>query len=208
MAKASTVKDALKLWEEKTKQPATEAEQVKLMGVMPPINKIDPTLASMIPKVKHLSLGSNQIDKISSLQGLSCLTILSLGRNNIKKIEGLEGVADTLEELWLSYNNIDKVNGVECCKKLKVLYMAQNKIKAWDGLDKLKDMPALVEILLTGNPLEEKLVGEGTWRDEVAKRFPKLKKLDGKPILRDEEEPAPTGSSEDQSAAAPKSIAV
>eukprot|EP00158_Paraphelidium_tribonemae_P001012 Partr_v1_DN23855_c0_g1_i3_m63872 putative Dynein, axonemal, light chain 1 len=196
------------------------------MGAMPPINKIDPTLASMIPKVKHLSLGSNQIDKISSLQGLcnilytsqvakaneltviACLTILSLGRNNIKKIEGLEGVADTLEELWLSYNNIDKVNGVECCKKLKVLYMAQNKIKAWDGLDKLKDMPALVEILLTGNPLEEKLVGEGTWRDEVAKRFPKLKKLDGKPILRDEEEPAPTGSSEDQSAAAPKSIAV
>ena len=45
----------------------------------------------------------------------------------------------------------------------------------------------LEEILLTGNPLEEKLAAEGTWRDEVSKKYPTLKKLDGKPIIRDDE---------------------
>lgn len=30
-----------------------------------------------------------------------------------------------------------------------------------------------------GNPLEEKHSADGTWRDEVSKRLPKLKKLDG-----------------------------
>ena len=86
---------------------------------------------------RHLGLSTNQIDKISNLNGLQFLTVLSLARNNIKKIEGLEPVADTLEELWLSYNQIERVNGAECCKKLKVFYLANNKIKEWAGLDKL-----------------------------------------------------------------------
>lgn len=82
--------------------------------------------------------------------------------------------------------------------------MSNNKVKAWDGLDKLviflrlsriymfyfgsqKDLPVLEEVLFVGNPLEEKLSAEGTWRDEVSKKFPTLKKLDGKPIFRDDE---------------------
>jgi dynein light chain 1, axonemal len=84
--------------------------------------------------IRHLSISSNQIDKISNLQGLSCLKILSLGRNSIKKIEGLDAVAETLEELWLSYNMIEKLNGVEMCKKLKNLYLSNNKIKTWDAI--------------------------------------------------------------------------
>ena len=34
-------------------------------------------------------------------------------------------------------------------------------------------------LLSLGNPLEEKHSGEGDWRDQVIKRLPKLKKLDG-----------------------------
>ncbi len=45
----------------------------------------------------------------------------------------------------------------------------------------------LEEILLQGNPLEEKLSADGTWRDEISKKFSILKKLDGKPIIRDDE---------------------
>ena len=39
-----------------------------------------------------------------------------------------------------------------------------------------------------GNPLEEKHSGEGDWRDQALKRLPKLKKLDGVPVVGQEEE--------------------
>lgn len=124
------------------------------------------------------------------------LKILSLGRNCIKKIEGLEAVAETLEELWISYNQIERLNGIECCKRLKILYASNNKIKAWDAITCLvsffkrgstfkKDVPA-EDVLLQGNPLEEKLTLEGHWISEMSTRFPKLKKLDGKVVIRDD----------------------
>ncbi|KAI9328843.1 hypothetical protein BDR26DRAFT_873449 [Obelidium mucronatum] len=154
---------------------------------------MDASLATLV-KCEQLALSTNQIEKISSLQGLSCLKILSLGRNYIKKIEGLEAVSDTLEELWISYNNIERLNGIECCKKLKVLYASNNKIKAWEGVTSLQALPCLVELLLVGNPLEEKCTADGNWISEISKKFPALKKLDGKPIIRegamDEEEGA------------------
>jgi len=103
-------------------------------------------------------------------------------------------VADTLEELWVSYNSIERLNGIECCKKLRVLYASNNKIKAWEGVLPLKELPALEEVLLTGNPLEEKCTADGNWRDEMSKKLPALKKLDGRPIIREEVEEEGEGS--------------
>lgn len=60
----------------------------------------------MVGRGRHLTLSTNNIEKISSLSGMENLRILSLGRNLIKKIENLDAVADTLEELWLSYNQV------------------------------------------------------------------------------------------------------
>ncbi|CAG0920033.1 unnamed protein product, partial [Notodromas monacha] len=76
--KPTTIKEALKLWEEKHpgEDPA-EAREVKLNGVFPPIEKMDTTLGTLT-NVEKLSLSTNMIDKISGLQGLSelFLTIL------------------------------------------------------------------------------------------------------------------------------------
>ena len=58
---------------------------------------------------RHLSLSTNNIDKIAALSGLDNLEILSLGRNQLKKIENVEPVAATLQQLWISYNLIDKL---------------------------------------------------------------------------------------------------
>ncbi|KAJ3228915.1 Dynein light chain 1, axonemal [Chytriomyces hyalinus] len=146
---------------------------------------MDASLASLT-KVEHLALSTNMIEKISNLNGLSYLKILSLGRNMIKKIEGLDAVADTLEELWISYNQIERLNGIECCKKLKVLYASNNKIKAWEGVTSLQALPAFEDLLLVGNPLEEKCTADGNWISEISKKFPTLKKLDGKPLIREE----------------------
>ncbi|KAI9359615.1 hypothetical protein DFJ73DRAFT_817056 [Zopfochytrium polystomum] len=186
MSKGTTIKDAIKAWEEKTGQNSAEATVVKLYSQQPFIQKMDASLAALV-KVEQLALSTNLIEKISNLNGLSYLKILSLGRNSIKKIEGLDAVSDTLEELWISYNQIERLNGIECCKKLKVLYASNNKIKAWEGVTSCQSLPALEEVLLVGNPLEEKCTAEGTWISDMMKKFPQLKKLDGKPIIRDDE---------------------
>ncbi|XP_026141604.1 dynein light chain 1, axonemal isoform X1 [Carassius auratus] len=187
MAKATTIKEALVKWEEKTGEKASEATAVKLYGQIPPIEKMDATLSNLV-NCERLSLSTNCIEKIANLNGLKNLKILSLGRNSIKNLNGLEAVGDTLEELWISYNLIEKLKGIHVMKKLKVLYMSNNLVKEWGEFQKLADLPALVDLVFVGNPLEEKYSADGNWIEEATKRLPKLKKLDGNPVIKQEEE--------------------
>mmetsp|Transcript_6289 Transcript_6289/g.11996 ORF Transcript_6289/g.11996 Transcript_6289/m.11996 type:complete len:198 (-) Transcript_6289:456-1049(-) len=194
MAKPTTVKEAIKAFETAKMVKATEAEKVELYGQVPPIEKMDATL-STLKACKHLSLSTNNIEKISSLSGMDNLTILSLGRNLIKKIENLDGVADTLEELWVSYNLIDKLTNIEKLTKLRILYLHNNKISSWGELEKLQALENLEEILLVGNPLFENTGTDQTkikseWRIEVLKRLPNLKKIDGVPVDVEEKDMA------------------
>jgi len=187
MSKATTIKDALAKWEEKNQAKAADAEEVKLYGQMPPIEKMDASL-STLSKCTKLSLSTNTIEKIANLNGLKNLKILSLGRNNIKNLNGLEAVSDTLEELWISYNNVEKLKGIGVLKKLKILYMSNNAVKVWDEFQKLTELPCLVDLLFVGNPLEEKHTVDGDWRDKATEKLPKLKKLDGVPVIRQDED--------------------
>ncbi|CAG5891698.1 dynein axonemal light chain 1 [Menidia menidia] len=183
MAKATTVRDALNKWEERSGEKASEAIEVELYGQIPPVEKMDPSL-STLSNCEKLSLSTNCIEKITNLNGLKKLKILSLGRNNIKTFAGLEAVGDTLEELWISYNLIEKLKGVNCLKKLKVLYMSNNQVKDWGEFVRLADLPCLADLVFVGNPLQEKHSAEGNWMDEACKRLPNLKKLDGTPVIK------------------------
>jgi len=95
-----------------------------------------------------------------------------------------------LQQLWISYNQIDKLTGIASLKKLRVLYMSNNKVKDWVELERLAELPELEDLLFVGNPLEERLSKEGKWRGDVAKLLPRLKRLDGRPLLSDA--PAPS----------------
>ncbi|GCB79745.1 hypothetical protein scyTo_0017950 [Scyliorhinus torazame] len=132
-AKATTIKEALAKWEERSGEKAAEAVEVKLYGQVPPIEKMDASL-STLSNCEKLSLSTNCIEKIANLNGLKKLTILSLGRNNIKNLNGLEAVGETLEELWISYNLIEKLKGIHAMRKLRVLYMSNNLVKDWGML--------------------------------------------------------------------------
>jgi len=197
MSKPTTVKEAIKNFETEKNVKATDEEKVLLFAQVPPIEKMDATL-STLKACKHLSLSTNNIEKISSLSGMDNLQVLSLGRNLIKKIENLDGVADTLEELWLSYNNIEKLANIEKLTKLKVLFMSNNKVADFKELEKLTEISGLSELLLTGNPIhadalkDEKPPTEigSPYRIEVLKRVPQLQKLDGIPVDVDEREAA------------------
>lgn len=160
---------------------------MKLYAQIPPIEKMDASLSTLV-NCEKLSLSTNCIEKIANLNGLKNLRILSLGRNNIKNLNGLEAVGEALEELWISYNLIDKLKGIHVMKKLKVLYMSNNAVKDWAEFGKLADLPCLEDLVFVGNPLEEKHALEGNWVEEATKRLPKLKKLDGNPVIKQEDE--------------------
>ncbi|KAK3092279.1 hypothetical protein FSP39_000657 [Pinctada imbricata] len=188
-AKGTTIKEAIQKFEQNvpeggTCKKASEESEVRLFGQIPPIEKMDASL-STLTCCQKLSLSTNCIEKIANLNGLKNLKILSLGRNNIKSLTGLEAVGDSLEQLWISYNLIEKLKGINVLKKLKVLYMSNNSVKDMGEFGKLADLPLLEELLFVGNPLEEKESADGTYRDNVAKKLPKLKKLDGVPVIRD-----------------------
>jgi dynein light chain 1 len=178
---ATNVKAAMKLWEEKhPDENIVEAGRVKLCCLMPPINKMDPGALNTLTNCEWLSLSTNAIDKMTRLE-LPNLKILSLARNRIKKIDGLQAVAGTLEQLWLSYNECRDVDGVLCCRRLKTLYLAHNKIKDWSEIEKLRQLDALEDILLVGNPVysEEGIADVSAARIRVIQCIPHIQKIDG-----------------------------
>merc|ERR1711963_643803 len=188
-AKGTTIKEALAKFEEKNGK-ASECSEVKLIAQIPPIEKMDASLSTLV-KCEKLSLSTNCIEKIANLNGLKNLKILSLGRNNIKSFTGLEAVGDTLEELWISYNLIEKLKGLNVLKKLKILYMSNNSVKDVAEFTKLSDLPCLEDLVFVNNPLEENWPVDSVkmeYRDFAILKFQKLKKLDGVPVVREEEE--------------------
>ncbi|XP_030338924.1 dynein light chain 1, axonemal isoform X5 [Strigops habroptila] len=188
MAKATTIREALAKWEEKHGQKASEAKEVKLYGQIPPVEKMDESLSTLV-NCEKLSLSTNCIERIANLSNLKNLRILSLGRNNIKNLNGLEAVGETLEELWISYNFIEKLRGIRVMKKLKVLYMSNNLVKDWAEFARLAELPLLEDLVFVGNPLQEKYSSDqSSWIEEATKRVPKLKKLDGVLLIKGEEE--------------------
>lgn len=145
---------------------------------------MDPSLQGL-RQCERLSLSTNAIDKIQNVSGLP-IRILSLGRNNLKKLDGIEELAESLEQLWISYNIVEKLVGIEKCKRMKILYASNNKISSWEEIDRLSELPNLEDLLLLGNPLYMKYCEKGQiekYKEGILKRIPRLKKLDGKPIL-------------------------
>ncbi|XP_028032037.1 dynein light chain 1, axonemal-like [Bombyx mandarina] len=187
MAKATTIKEAIKKWEEKTGLHAATATEVNLIFQWPPIEKMDNSLASLV-NCEKLSLSTNMIEKVTGLNSLKKLRILSLGRNYIKSFAGMESLGDTLDELWVSYNLIEKLKGVHVLRNLRVLYMSNNLVKEWSEFNKLQDLPNLDDLLFVGNPLYDACELD-TWRSEAARRLPNLKKLDGETVLREDDPP-------------------
>lgn len=67
-----------------------------------------------------------------------------------------------------------------------MLYIGNNMIKDWSEYVKLQELPCLEDLLFVGNPLYDSME-EAVWKVEAIKRLPNLRKLDGEPVVRDEE---------------------
>eukprot|EP00667_Euglena_gracilis_P022652 EG_transcript_25308 len=200
-----SVKDAIKQWEqdeferrkkdaekkgELLEEPvkAAEEEVVRLIGMMPPLNKMDKELLTL-KNVRHLGLSTNNIDKIGpGLKELEHLEVLSLGRNMIKKLENLD--LPNLRELWISYNKIEKLSGLDKLKKLSVLYISNNLVSSWSEIERhLTMLPELTDLCFVSNPLERG-IDKQDYRIGMLMRLPGLTKLDGKAYEPEEREEA------------------
>jgi dynein light chain 1 len=168
----------------------TSCDHIDLSGQYPPISIMDPCLG-LFHSCHTLSLSSNNIEKIQNLSSSMPLKILSLGRNTIKKLDGVQAVAGTLEQLWISYNAIDKLSGVEQLVRLQTLYMSNNKITDWEEIDRLSGLPELTDVLFVGNPIHSKYKKANNlseYKEEMMKRLPHLKKLDGRILAQQDPE--------------------
>ena len=164
----TTIKSALKKWEEANERKAGESKEIKLIGVWPPIEKMEGPFHLLI-NCEKLSLSTNQISNISNLQAFNSLKVLSLGRNLVKSLYGIEGAAETLEQLWISYNQVDRLKPLRNMLKLKVLYMSHNCVSQWREFEHLSELPCLEDLVFLGNPLEEDETAKGKYREEVTK---------------------------------------
>ena len=84
----TTIKAAIKKWEEATGKKAAEAKEIKLIGVYPPIEKMEGPFHLLI-NCEKFSLSTNMISNINNLQAFKNLRVLSLGRNVIKSLQVL-----------------------------------------------------------------------------------------------------------------------
>lgn len=60
-------------------------------------------------------------------------------------------------------------------------------MREWREFEHLSELPCLEDLVFIGNPLEEEATINGNYTHQVSKRLLLLKKLDGYPIIREEE---------------------
>ena len=164
----TSIKSALKKWEEANGMKPGESKEIKLTGIYPPIEKMEGPFHLLI-KCEKFSLSTNMISSITNLQAFKTLKILSLGRNNLKSLQGIEGAAETLEQLWISYNHVDRLKPLRNLSRLKVLYMSHNYVREWREFEHLTELGALEDLVFIGNPLEEEASSTGKYQTEITK---------------------------------------
>lgn len=179
----TSCKEAIKKWEQREGKSPAEATEVKLIAIVPPIDKMDEML-NQFENCQKLSMSTNCIEKLIPLPKLKNLRILSLGRNNIKRIGSLEEIGSTLEELWLSYNQIEKLDNLAPCVKLHTFFLSNNRVRSWDEVPKLAQLPELKTVLLKRNPIYSDQGKEADSENiaQVVKRIPQIETVDGKLI--------------------------
>ena len=113
----TTIKAALKKWEEASGKKSSEAKEIKLIGVYPPIEKMEGPLHILV-NCEKLSLSTNLIVNIQNLQVLKNLKVLSLGRNLIKSLQAriissiaLSTKLDPADALFHRYCRVSRVRG-------------------------------------------------------------------------------------------------
>lgn len=111
--------------------------------------------AESYQNIVFLDLYDNQIERISNLDGLKCLTVLLLGKNRITDISGIISVKNTLRVLDLHGNKITNLSQkISQLQELRSLNLAGNSLKQILH-DDFKNLIHLKELNLKRNKIRK-----------------------------------------------------
>jgi len=157
-----------------------------------------------LPLLREFNLNGNKLDSVPSFGkgcALPALKILELRGNKFQVTPAIDLAA--LKTLWLAENEISAVKDLATLTGLESLHLRGNRISVLDGFDglvsltylnlrdnqisnfaefeKLKVLPKLSSLVVTGNPFEAE-----NPRLEVLIRLPSLKKLNKDEVTAEE----------------------
>lgn len=138
-----------------------------------------------LPHLKILILAHNQICKIEGLENFTGLRELDLSSNSIKQIDFNSFSSPlSLRFLRLDDNRIRTLVHLSRLVKLQCLQIVSNRIQDFVEVERLRDLPNLMELVLSNNPIVRKI----PYRLNVIKRLPQLMFLDAQEINNEERE--------------------
>eukprot|EP00742_Colponemidia_sp_Colp-10_P007673 GILJ01008271.1.p1 GENE.GILJ01008271.1~~GILJ01008271.1.p1 ORF type:complete len:1377 (+),score=161.86 GILJ01008271.1:344-4132(+) len=136
-------------------------------------------------ELKILWLHNNELTKVEGLEHLVQLRELTLDKNRIRALEPHSFVnLHQLRELRLEENGLRSLSFFLPLPRLQSLFLAFNRITDVGELEKLAELPMLVELTLSSNPVARKQL----YRPTLVRKMPTLKYLDGREIIMDERE--------------------
>ena len=138
-----------------------------------------------LPSLKILILAHNQIYKIEGLDNFTGLRELDLSSNIIKQIDYTSFQSPlALRFLRFDDNRIRNLINLNKLMKLQCLQIVSNRIQDFVEVERLRDLPNLMELVLSNNPVVRKI----PYRLNVIKRLPQLMFLDAQEITNEERE--------------------
>ncbi|KAL3674526.1 hypothetical protein V7S43_000474 [Phytophthora oleae] len=125
-----------------------------------------------------LKMNGNELTGLTGLQSLPSLTVLEAARNTIENLSILSDAAPKLEVLLLEDNKITTLSGIESLPALTSLFLQQNYIETLEAVQQLDQLPKLLTLNLTGNPVTQ----AEDYRSSIILLAPTLTYLDGEPL--------------------------
>ncbi len=118
-------------------------------------------IVKQIPSLKNLDLRSNRLQQVSeesfSFPNLETLILNACGISNWREVLTIARMCPNLKEFSIKQNDIKELcdGSAEAFPKLEVLIISENLIENFDEVLKLRDVPALKEILMNNNKIKQ-----------------------------------------------------
>ena len=116
------------------------------------LESVDAECLYALPSLKHLFLAQNQIARVDMLARLENLTTLHLRENAIEKLDSFSAPGSGADLLaGGAMTGAAAANAAVGFKKLEYLNMRANRITILKEVSKLKRLPAIKAIVMSGN---------------------------------------------------------